>query len=63
MKDHPIEDTLWMRCFLELLPVKKAEGAATLEFSDVDDLVLEKAKMPTPELLKFLGHNVKVTGF
>jgi hypothetical protein len=51
----PIADTLWQRCFWEVADKCKKTGAKTIEFEDVDRVVLEKSKMTIPDFLEWLA--------
>jgi hypothetical protein len=42
-EESPVEKSLWMDCFYEVAKKAKEEGRKTVEFSDVDDLVVEKS--------------------
>ncbi len=44
MADKPFEDSLWMDCLMELMQKVKKGGVAYVNFSDVDELVIEKSK-------------------
>ena len=37
-------DTLWTDCLFEIMIKAKAEGRKTIEFKEVDALVIEKSK-------------------
>lgn len=52
---NPIQDTLWSRCFFELYSEANKNRAPSLDLTKVDELVSEKAKMPTKELIDFLS--------
>ena len=51
-------DTLWMRCFWIVAKRNRDEGREIIKFCDVDDLVVEKAKLPLQELQAWLMDNV-----
>ena len=53
--NSPILDTLWQRCFWEVADEMKNRGCDTIEFYDVDQLVIEKSKMALPDFIKWLG--------
>lgn len=44
MNEKPWEDSLWMDCLLELMAKARKEGKESVEFADVDKLVIEKSK-------------------
>lgn len=43
-RQTPILQTLWTDCLYELMEAAKAQGLQTVEFADVDRLVVEKSK-------------------
>ena len=53
--NSPILDTLWQRCFWEVVAEMKRRDCNTIEFYDVDQLVIEKSKMALPDFIKWLG--------
>lgn len=59
--DIPVihHDTLWMRCFWVVAKRNSDEGREVIKFCDVDDLVLEKAKLPFSELQSWMMDNVQ----
>lgn len=50
-------DTLWMRCFWIVAKKNQDEGREIVKFCDVDDLVLEKSKLPLDVLQSWLMDN------
>lgn len=51
------QDTLWMRCFWVVAKRNSEEGREAIKFCDVDDLVLEKSKLPFDELKVWMMDN------
>ena len=45
MKDKPWDDSLWMDCLLELQVKGREAGKEYVNFSEVDQLVIEKSKV------------------
>ena len=45
--DKPWRDTLWMDCLFELMAKARSENKESVEFADVDKLVIEKSKVIT----------------
>lgn len=62
--DIPVihHDTLWMRCFWVVAKRNSDEGREVIKFCDVDDLVLEKAKLPFSELQSWMMDNAPHEG-
>ena len=50
MAEKLIDDSLWMCCLFELYNKALKEHKKKLEFSEVDALVLECAKVPFEEM-------------
>jgi len=44
MSEKPWKDSLWMDCLFELYDKARKEGKETVEFVDVDKLVIEKSR-------------------
>jgi hypothetical protein len=47
-------DSLWMKCFYIIAEENRKKGVEVIKFSDVDDLVLAKSKLPPWELSAWL---------
>lgn len=54
------QDTLWMRCFWVVAKRNRDEGREVVKFCDVDDLVLEKSKLPISDLQAWLMDNAEL---
>ena len=52
--NKPIFNTLWEKCFWEVVDRCNEDNVELVEFKDVDELVLEKSKITISELLDWL---------
>ena len=55
MEKSPVEDTVWMRCFFEVFEKCSKADESQVQFSEVDELVLEKSKLTVKDFAKWLG--------
>ncbi len=51
----PPLDSLWMRCFWQRIDELQKKGSETIQFRDVDEMVIEKSRMPAEELRKLIS--------
>lgn len=61
-KESPVVDTLWQRCFWEVVERQKtSKNADVVHFKDVENVILEYAQLPINEMLERLSINNKPT--
>ncbi len=51
----PPLDSLWMRCFWQRMYELQKQGSGSVSLRDVDEIVIEKSRMPAEELRKLIS--------